>query len=677
VVLRAAVVVLVLLVAVAVAVGCGDNVPGNITLRSAATFAPALTEYARATAYPLQIAAVDAEIDDAFAITIVEDQALPAQAYQLAKVSDTEITVATSDVLGAQYGVTAALETMGFRFRHPYDSVTPSKVVIGEVDTEIHKPEIRVRGLQLHTLHPIEPYFAFWEPSARNTEDAHRIIDWLIKNRGNYVQWVALDDIFDPVRHAEWKPFTREIIDYAHLRGVRVGLNIQLFGAANLQLAYDLVDKETEAIAPQIAERLPAITQDLPFDVYDLSFGEFFNADPQAFINSVNEVKTQLAIAAPQAEMHALIHVGAEQIVNFMGEDLIYYFLVKFADPAIIPDVHTVMFYNLYEPAGGAYQHEDFSAHREFLLERMCSGQPVAYQPETAYWVAFDNSVPQYLPLYVHNRWLDLEMLDAEPGCGKLDNHMLFTTGWEWGYWLHDVTALRASYERPASSTELIAAEFGADLGPATSRIARLIELQREHLMLGRLIQYIAGRDIAIDVGRRLDIVSQPDRVTFDDLAVAEPAARSAFQADVIEKLIIYRSQIQKLEDELLGLELVDNRWTRELRDGVVMDRIRADFMINLYTATLNSLAGDAAGATSDLARARALMGAGQEIVNRRHDDLHDGLGDRLTGQTENQTFYQYGYLFMADTLCYWNRELVEVDNLLAGTSEAVPTCLL
>jgi hypothetical protein len=658
------------------AVACGDNVPGNITIRSAGRFEPALTEYARITQYPLRVDVIDADIDDGFTITVVEDSVLPAQAYQLSKVDDSAITVAASDVLGAQYGTTAALEAMGLRFRHPYDTFVPSTITIGEVDAEIHKPEIRVRGLQLHTLHPAEAYFAFWEPSAQNTADAHRIIDWIVKNRGNYLQWVALDDILKPDRFASWKPFTRELIDYAHLRGVRVGLNIQLFGQANLQQAYDLVDEAEGDIPAQIASRLPPITTDLPFDVYDLSFGEFFNSDPQGFIDAVNQVQAQLAQVAPQAEMHALVHVGADQVVNFNGEDLIYYFLVKFANSAIIPDVHTVMFYNLYEPAGGAYQHEDFSQHREFLLERMCSGKPVAYQPETAYWVAFDNSVPQYFPLYVHNRWLDLEMLDAEPGCGSLDNHMLFSTGWEWGYWLHDVTALRASYERPPSPTDLIAAEFGTDLGPATGTVERLIDVQRQQMMLGELVQYIAGRDIAIDAGRVLDIVSQPDRVTFTDLETLDPAAREAFQADVVTRLVIYRTSLEDIEAELTAVELADNRWTRELREGVALDRLRAEFIIELYAATLSQLAGDPDAAQANLRRATAVMGAAQTIVSRRHADLHDGLGAKLIEETANQTLYQYGYLFMADTLCYWNRELVEVTAILNATSEPIPTCL-
>src|SRR5205085_3839846 len=139
-------------------------------------------------------------------------------------------------------------------------------------------------------------------------------------------------------------------------------------------------------------------------DVYDLSFGEFFNADPVQFISSVNEVKHQLTALAPNAEMHAVIHVGAKQIVSYMGEDLLYSFLVKYADPSIVHDVHTTMFYTLFDTTSGAYHHQSFDQHRAFLFADQCAGRRPAYFPETAYWVAFDNSVPQFLPLYVNNR---------------------------------------------------------------------------------------------------------------------------------------------------------------------------------------------------------------------------------------------------------------------------------
>jgi len=670
---RAAVVVAIAIAAVA----CGDNFQGNVTIRATDELQPVLTEYARVTPYRIPVVGLDGPKDPGagFTITVALDASLPAQAYQLHQVDDTEIAVAAPDALGAQYGTTAALEALGFRFRHPFDPVIPKHPAMGVVDEDLHKPAIRVRGIHLHTLHPIEGYFAFWEPGPQSTGDAHRIIDWVIKNRGNFLQWAALDDILDPDRYQAWKSFTRELIDYAHLRGIRVGLNMQLFGASNLQLAFDLVDEEDMPIGPQIAERLPLLTTDLPFDVYDLSFGEFFNADPQTFVDSVNEVYNQLRVLAPQAEMHAIIHVGSNQRVSFMGEDLDYYFLVKFADPSIIPDVHSVMFYDLFEPTGGAYQHADFSEHRQFLLDRMCTGQPAAYYPETAYWVAFDDSVPQFLPLYVHNRWLDLQMLDAQPGCGSLDNHLLFSTGWEWGYWLHDVTALRASYELPSSSTELIADELDRDHPGVAEVLGQLIETQRTHLMLGELVPYIAGRDTAIDAGRQLGIVSQPDRITFDDL-VAGAEDPIVFSVGVLQPLAAYANELDAVKSELDKLDLPDDRWTRELADGIAIDRVRARFVLETYTATLSQLAGDHAAATDHLARARSLLSDGQAIVARRHRDLHDVFGGRLLGETANRTFYQFGYLFMADTLCYWNRELVQVGDIVDSVSAPTPSCL-
>ena len=43
----------------------------------------------------------------------------------------------------------------------------------------------------MHTLHPIEGYYDFWEPSEDHLYRAKRVIDWTIKNRGNYIEWVG------------------------------------------------------------------------------------------------------------------------------------------------------------------------------------------------------------------------------------------------------------------------------------------------------------------------------------------------------------------------------------------------------------------------------------------------------------------------------------------------------
>ncbi len=607
-----------------------------------------------------------------FAITVIDDPAMPLEGYLVEEAADQRYTVHAHDVLGAQYGAAAALEHLGFRFRHPFDPYVP--VVPKETGSlgALHQPQVRVRGFQLHTLHPIESHFAFWIPSAGSTDDAHRIINWVVENRGNYIQWSGLSDIIsDATRFAAWKPFERELIDYAHSRGVRVGLEIEMFGQANLQLAFDLYDDPTAMapVGPAIAERLPLITQDLPFDIYDISFGEFLSAEPQFFIDTLNETNRQLNALAPQAEVHALIHDGYTQRVDYNGENLIYYFLVKFADPAIISDVHTTFFYDLFEPADGAYQHPDFSEHRQYLQDQMCAGRKAAYHPEDAYWVAFDDSVPQMFPLYARSRWVDLDGI-PKLGCGPLDEHLAFSSGWEWSYWLNDVMSMRNSYELPASYDLAIADELAPDLGAgAAAVVTGIAEDQHDYLMGKKLAPYLASRDVAIEAGRAADIISQPDRVTFDQLVAGNLAD---FEAQVMVPLAAYADALDRRAVQLAALDLPDSRWTSELRDGLDVDRLRARFMLAAYQAVIDHVNGR--DASTD--RASDLLGQAQTVVRSRHADLHDTHGRRLLDRTPNQTYYQYGYLFNADTLCYWHRELDQVGAILGNTTTAPPGCL-
>jgi hypothetical protein len=388
----------------------------------------------------------------------------------------------------------------------------------------------------------------------------------------------------------------------------------------------------------------------------------------------------QLAARAPNAEMHAVVHVGAKQIVSYMGEDLLYYFLVKYADPSIVHDVHTTMFYTLFDQTSGAYHHQDFGTHRDFLFADQCAGRRPAYFPETAYWVAFDNSIPQYLPLYVTNRWRDLDQLRAQSPCPDipLDNHLLFSSGWEWGYWLHDVTALRASYELPAAPEQLVADAFGPDLRRAVEPVMALAQLQRERLHDQSLMPYIASRDVAIDAGRSLDIVSQPDRITFDDLA-NNAAARDQMSA-ILPMLDDYANSLDVIAEQFYKLGL-SGRWADEIRDGFKIDQLRVRFVIALYDGVIAQMNGDASVGKARLRRASDLLDDARDVVERRHSHLHDTHRRRLVDKADevenpNRTFYQYGYLYNADTLCFWRRELIQAQTVLGLTTEVAPGCL-
>jgi hypothetical protein len=376
--------------------------------------------------------------------------------------------------------------------------------------------------------------------------------------------------------------------------------------------------------------------------------------------------------------MHAVVHVGATQRVTYLGMDLLYYFLVKYADPSIVPDIHTVMYYDLFEDAGGAYHHQDFAEHRQYLLDRRCARQKAAYFPETAYWVAFDDSVPQFLPLYVRSRWLDLQQLDvAAAGCGPLDEHLLFSSGWEWGYWLGDVTSLRASYERPADPRALFDDAYGPSFAPGIGAwLGDLADAQDHALITQRLAAYLGGRDVAIDAGRAAGIVSQPDRITLDDLTTIAAPDRDTFARTVIDPLAAHGDELTAFADRLAALHVPDDRWGRELTDGVAVNRARVRFVVACYRAALAHLAGDDAAARTAHAAALVALDDGQAIVTGRHHDLHDDHGARLTAKAGNYTIYGFGYLHFADGLCYWRRELSQLEAILGiGDGTPAPSC--
>lgn len=654
----------VLLVAAA---ACGDNLHGNISI-DPGPWADAIGAQVALSRYKGLTIGTGGD----YAIAVADDASIPHEGYRLEPTGAASWTVHAHDVLGAQYGTAAALENLGFRFRHPFDPYVPAVPVAGNADNIVHAPEIRVRGLQVHTLHPIESYFAFWEPSAASTDDAHRIIDWVIENRGNFLQWVGLNDIImRQDRYAAWLPFTQELIAYAHMRGIRVGFGVELFGTGDLQQGFDLVDDSNSPPGPQIAQRLALVTANLPFDVYALSFGEFLDSDPQLFVDATNEVAAQLHQLAPQAEMHAVIHDGGTQLVNYAGRQLIYYFLVEYCDPSIVPDVHTTFFFDLFEPADGAYQMTDFSPHRQYLEDRMCAGQRAAYYPEDAYWVAFDDSIPQLEPLYIHSRWLDLAGL-RQTGCA-LDEHLVFSSGFEWDYWLHDVTSLRASYELRGDPAQMIEDQLAPDLGVGAGKVVdEIASDQHDALLVNQLAAYIASRDAAIDLGRGAGIVSQPDKVTFNDLVTSGDV--TGLTQKVLVPLGAYADALDGRQHELDALNLPDTRWARELENGLAIDRLRARFAIATYQTVIDHLQG--ADADAELATAKDLLAQAQAIVTARHADLHDTHGRRLLDNGPNVTEYQYGYLRNADTLCYWNRELDQVESILGESNGVLPSCL-
>jgi len=203
---------------------------------------------------------------------------------------------------------------------------------------------------------------------------------------------------------------------------------------------------------------------------------------------------------------------------------------------------------------------------------------------------------------------------------------------------------------------------WGADGAALSEQIVALTELQHQYLLEGRLAGYLAGRDSVMDMGYAMGIISQPQRVTVEELAEMGADDRAAFEAAVVTPL-----------GELAAA--VDDPWFDEVADGVRIDALRTDFAHAIYAATL-----DFADTGSDggwLALADTAHADAREVVDRRHAALHDPEPDRLIEHGSNPTMYQYGYLTRSDELCFWLKERTEAANLIEGTDEQVPGCAL
>ena len=583
--------------------------------------------------------------------------------------------------LGLQYGLAELLEAMGVRFFHPQATYVPHPLQSPDGAAALGQdfaPQKRVRGLHLHTIHPIEAYQALWASDLDADQDdraALAIVDWIIANRGNYIQWAALDDVYvDGGPTDRWHARARAVIDYAHAHGVRVGIGVELFATGNLQNSANLLGAgdDVNNPGPAIHARLHPLLDGLPFDRLDVSFGEFFGADPSVFVNALDATWTASQDVAPGIEVAARVHLGnyPNLQVTYMGQTMLYYYLVQFADPHIIASVHSVMFYDLYEDTGGAYLYDDFSTHRQFLLNRLAAGLPAAYLPEDSYWVAFDDSVPLYLPLYQRSRWLDLSQIGPQ-----LQEHVLFSTGWEWGYWQNDYAALRMSYRLPERWDAPLAQMFApwGEQGRALAmQIAALGELQHDYLIGKRLTAYLAGRDQIIDAGAAMGIVSQPARTSLADVIAMTPDQRARFAAAVVDPL---GELGDKTEAILQAIEAIgsDDPWFAEVRDGVAIDLQRTRFAEASYRAAIAY--ADGGGDGGWLARTEAALGQARTIVDRRHHELHALDAKPLVSHFRNSTLYDFGYLYMAQTLCYWNREHAQLRNLILSENNPDPGC--
>lgn len=586
------------------------------------------------------------------------------------------------DLTSAAY---ALLEELGVRFFHPMQELVP------ELDgayfprglSARRTPSNKVRGIQVHTLHPLEYLSSLMEPGEAHLAEARRLVDWLVKTGQNHLQWPLLGSV-------DWPSFAehaKQIATYAHGRGVTLGGGVNISLKGSLQRNYVLVRDDAKYVE-QIAEGLDRVLQ-VPWDDIEISLGEFLAGDPERLVTWLDAAVAHLQKVAPTVRVNVQNHLGnyPELYVDFRGQkNTFFYHIPQYANLRLGQTVHTLSWFDTYRE-GGMYEHPNFHFQREFMFSQLPKRR-VRYLPESAYWIAADVDVPVFLPGYIEARWIDIKGLDRDTkatGLPPIEGHVMFSSGHEWGYWMTDYLAAKMLWD-PQAPLERFLEHYGSAYGSCgagvSAELSQFMFLQKRYLFERKLIPYVSGEDATVEIGASLGIQIRPIRKKFELLMRADESERKAFEAEILAPLEAMTAEVRPIEDSLAarcrGSDAVLAPWCNELRDGVRIVRIRLEHAVTVYRAVLAQARNDNATARTGLARARAKTEEAKGVIEEREKSYRFDL-ERLTGAYNNPTFYPFGYLRQAHTQCLWHRRdefarLIIEEGVL--DSNDVPRCL-
>jgi hypothetical protein len=614
--------------------------------------------------------------------------------------------------LGAVYAGYEILERFGYAFLHPLAPTLPDRASFPKALAEQNvTPRWPMRGLQIHTVHPLEltDLLEGWGPNG--TDDANgweamlpewnRFLEWSLANRLNRVQWVLL-------QASSWAAFSESrerqarlarLVDEAHAWGIEVGIDAAVSQHQQHQFALirEIGDEAKEV--EQLQRRVDWLME-AGFDFFSTEGGltEFTHSDPKHMLRWYDELTKRVEDKHHRrafAKFHASTGQIAEGFTNPQtGEPLNVNFLPAFADKRLGVMAHTVQHYGIDDPAL-TYGNKTFRPMYDFM-GFLAGSRKVLWYPETAYWVSFDIDVPLFLPVYAERRVSDLRKIARDEDAGrfggvtqqlgkKIDGQMIFSSGWEWGYWLNDVVTARASYSpETGAPTDIEAMKrilakalpFGAATQEAVDVIGTLATEERDLMILGKVegapsprkldmrngqayLQGVETFDEIASWANLLDVkgisMTQPRRTSITDswitglLVKGEPS----YAKEVAPLLTSMERRFGARANELAKLADRIPAWSRDLfddlADAATMTALRAKQQHALYDVSH----GDARTRMTD---ARAALDEAARVVKAR-EPRYRVPASRIAAWRQNPTSYEFTYLWTVHSLHYWWRD--------------------
>lgn len=572
---------------------------------------------------------------------------------------------------GIIYGVYRFTEMLGIRFFHPEKTYVPETLEAPDIHEKIYVPSYGLRGYQQHTLHPIEMMYAVYYPSAEHEKYLKNYILWLARNGQNFLTFPLLENI-EP-RWKTWASYMKKITAYAKDRGVKMGPAVQIVPGMQKNAYFFLMGEKDWK--EKVRKKLKLYFT-IPWDFVTIDLGEFLDTEPAETVEWFNFIAQELK-KKYHVKMDVKIHVGGKMKVNYQGEELLYYFLPKFASSDVGMMIHTVMFYDVFRPAH-AYSHENFYEHRELLKEQI-GKREVIYFPESAYWCTFDIDVPVWFSEYIYARWNDMHGLSPY----KLDGHVTFTSGFEWMHFLTDYFAAKQTWDSKISLKELV--DWYADIfGGAKDAVKNILldsmELQNDVFITKNLSPFLSGEDSYDEAGWFGNVITHTPFVRFNRVLKMKEEKMKKFLADMetMDKFVsAYDGYLTTLRDERknAGKNVLD--WYDELYDSLEITKLRAQHTLTLYRGALALKDGKKNASEGKLKEAQDIKQLAEKVIRRR-EKMYRYPADMMTERNTNYTIYPFAYLHQAHTLCFWTRREEELKQNIAGDFNpfALPKCI-
>jgi hypothetical protein len=308
------------------------------------------------------------------------------------------------------------------------------------------------------------------------------------------------------------------------------------------------------------------------------------------------------------------------------------------------------------------------------LAQREIGDRETWYWPESAYWVAFDNSVPLLLLPYLQARFDDMGAMELE----NAEGHLTFSSGWEWGYWLIDWSVARWAWQykengRPVRIDPLTRLH---DLFP-DKRSRRLWEkalaLQKEYLKDKALMPFFSAADPSAELFWPFNKPFAP-RLPFTLHWLQDSASKQDVEKIESGRVALLYEYGRRMHDMVRlaphprplpnGEGGHPGEIAAELTDALEVTALRAEHRVLTLRALISSRrSGKGRGNTNALlAQAADVRGRAMDIVRRQEQRYRYPL-ELIASQRKDFTAYHFGYLYPVSELHFWKREEEQVRN--------------